>query len=116
LAIFSLQIPSERTNPLSRRVGILFHLQFEDRSIHSAALTAKQTQLSALPRRTLRRCGGPWAVPNTQGTLLKKRPITQFVECLGQPRDHRRDAEYAEVTQRIRCTVNEKDTVTFRSC
>jgi hypothetical protein len=44
---------------------------------HSAALAAKQTELSALPRRSLMRlCGVPWAVPNTQETLLKKRPIT----------------------------------------
>jgi hypothetical protein len=37
--------------------------------LHSAALAAKQTQLSALPLRSLRLCGVPWAVPNTQRTM-----------------------------------------------
>jgi len=37
--------------------------------LHGAAWAAKQAQLSALPRRSLRLGGVPWAVPNAQQTM-----------------------------------------------
>src|SRR4029453_1335617 len=68
--------------------------------LHSAALAAKQTQLSALPLRSLRLCGVPWAVPNTQPTMCLGRFFSGvslvFATAQGTPQRRRERRGNAE--------------------